>query len=109
MPGAIFGRRSAVHRPGRGFDEPGSIQVMSSETVSWHLRSGRGFDEPGSMHVMSSEAVGWHLPAVVTLDDLAAMNDGDEFHRYEISPEGVLSVMPPPEYAHALVAGRLMM
>ena len=51
---------------------------------------------------MSAEAVGMHMPAVVTLDDLAGMNAADpNGHRYEISPEGVLSVMPPPDSEHA--------
>jgi Uma2 family endonuclease len=57
---------------------------------------------------MSSEAVGRHMPTVVTLDDLTAMMAADEHHRYEISPEGVLSIMPPPGYAHAIIATRLM-
>ncbi|MEO3777277.1 Uma2 family endonuclease [Micromonospora sp. B11E3] len=57
---------------------------------------------------MSSEAVGRHMPPVVTLDDLTAMMAADEHHRYEISPEGVLSIMPPPGYAHAIIATRLM-
>ena len=58
---------------------------------------------------MSSEAVGRYMPSVVTLDDLTAMMDADERHRYEISPEGVLSVMPPPGYEHAIIATRLML
>jgi Uma2 family endonuclease len=49
------------------------------------------------------------MPAVVTLDDLTAMMTADERHRYEISPDGVLSVMPPPEFAHAIIANRLFM
>lgn len=48
------------------------------------------------------------MPTVVTLDDLTAMMAADEHHRYEISPEGVLSIMPPPGYAHAIIATRLM-
>lgn len=48
------------------------------------------------------------MPPVVTLDDLTAMMTADGHHRYEISPEGVLSVMPPPGYAHAIIATRLM-
>ena len=57
---------------------------------------------------MSAEAVGMHMPAVVTLGDLAAMNAADPFgHRYETSPEGVLSVMPPPDSEHATIASRL--
>ena len=56
---------------------------------------------------MSSEAVGRHMPSVVTLDDLTAMMAADESHRYEISPDGVLSIMPPAAYAHAIIATRL--
>jgi Uma2 family endonuclease len=48
------------------------------------------------------------MPLVITLDDLTAMMAADEHHRYEISPEGVLSVMPPAGYTHAIVATRLM-
>ncbi|WP_410809426.1 hypothetical protein [Micromonospora sp. 067-2] len=36
------------------------------------------------------------MPAVVTLGDLTAMMAADEHHRYEIGPEGVVSIMPPP-------------
>lgn len=58
---------------------------------------------------MSAAAVGAHMPPVITLDDLAAMNEADPFgHRYETSPQGVLSVMPPPDLQHARIAGRLM-
>lgn len=57
---------------------------------------------------MSAETVGMHMPAVVTLDDLAAMNAADlNGHRYETSPEGVLSVMPPADSEHAVIASRL--
>jgi Uma2 family endonuclease len=57
---------------------------------------------------MSAESVGMYMPAVVTLDDLAAMNATDAYgHRYETSPEGVLSVMPPPDSEHATIASRL--
>ena len=56
---------------------------------------------------MSAETVGWRMPPVLTLDDLTAMMAADEFHRYEISPEGILSVMPPPGFDHALIANRL--
>jgi Uma2 family endonuclease len=60
------------------------------------------------MNRMSAEAVGRHMPPVITLDDLTAMMAADEHHRYEISPEGVLSVMPPAGYTHAIIATRLM-
>ena len=57
---------------------------------------------------MSAEAFAKQLPAVVTLDDLAAMNSADRYgHRYELSPEGALSVMPPPDSEHAAIASRL--
>ncbi|WP_328476171.1 Uma2 family endonuclease [Actinoplanes sp. NBC_00393] len=57
---------------------------------------------------MSAEAVGRSFPAAVTLDDLAAMNAADRFgHRYELSPEGALSVMPPADSEHAAIASRL--
>jgi Uma2 family endonuclease len=49
------------------------------------------------------------MPAVVTLDDLMAMIDADEHgHRYETSPEGVLSVLPPPDNGHGFIATHLM-
>ncbi|MFB9236000.1 Uma2 family endonuclease [Plantactinospora siamensis] len=58
---------------------------------------------------MSAESVGLHMPAVVTLRDLAAMIAADSHgHRYETSPEGVLSVMPPPDSEHAAIASRLL-
>jgi Uma2 family endonuclease len=53
---------------------------------------------------MSVEAIARHMPAVLTLDDLAVMNEVDTYgHRYEMSPERALSVMPPPEFAHAQI------
>jgi len=49
------------------------------------------------------------MPAVITLDDLAAMISADTHgRRYETSPEGVLSVVPPPDSEHAVIATRLM-
>lgn len=58
---------------------------------------------------MSAEAFGSFMPPVVTLDDLAAMNAADQHgHRYETSPEGVLSVMPPADSEHAAIASRLL-
>src|SRR3954462_8253953 len=58
---------------------------------------------------MSAETVGMHMPAVVTLDDLAAMISADTHgHRYEMSPEGALFVMPPPDSEHAAIASRLL-
>lgn len=58
---------------------------------------------------MSAEIVGRHMPARITLDDLSAMAAADPHgHRYEVSPEGVLSVVPPPDVEHATVASRLL-
>jgi Uma2 family endonuclease len=58
---------------------------------------------------MNAEAFGGTIPAVLTLDDLAAMNAADQVgHRYELSPEGALSVMPPADSEHAAIASRLM-
>jgi Uma2 family endonuclease len=50
------------------------------------------------------------MPAIITLDDLAAMISADTHgRRYETSPEGVLSVVPPPDSEHAVIATRLML
>jgi Uma2 family endonuclease len=58
---------------------------------------------------VSAESFGRHLPAVVTLDDLAAMNAADpNGHRFELSPEGALTVVPPPDSEHAAIASRLL-
>lgn len=58
---------------------------------------------------MSAESVGRHMPASATLDDLTTMIGADPHgHRYEISPEGVLSVSPTPDFEHAVIATRLM-
>ena len=48
------------------------------------------------------------MPPVTTLNDLTAMMTADEHHRYEVSPQGVLSITPPTGYAHAVIATRLM-
>src|SRR5690242_16845472 len=61
------------------------------------------------MALDSSAVVGRNMPAVASLDDLTAMMATDRHgHRYEVSPEGVLSVRPPDEYAHAVIATRLV-
>lgn len=58
---------------------------------------------------VSAEAIGSNMPSVVSLDDLAAMNDADQRgHRYETSPEGVLTVTPLPDSGHAEIASRLV-
>ncbi len=56
---------------------------------------------------MSAEAVGAQMPTQITLDDLAVMAAADENHRYELSPEGVLSVVPPADPDHALLVSRM--
>jgi Uma2 family endonuclease len=56
---------------------------------------------------MSAEAVGAHMPAHLTLDDVAAMAAADEHHRYELSAEGGLLVVPPADPEHALIVARL--
>src|SRR6266568_2168362 len=49
------------------------------------------------------------LPFDLTLDDVAEMNETDEQgRRFELSPEGVLSVMPPSGVEHAKIATRLV-
>ena len=49
-----------------------------------------------------------HVPAMVTLDDLAAMNAADlNGHRHETSLEGVLSVESLADSGHAQIASRL--
>jgi Uma2 family endonuclease len=58
---------------------------------------------------MSAEAIGRYMPDTVTLDDLAAMIAADTYgHRYETSPDGTLSVAPPPDSEHAALVSRLM-
>ncbi len=56
---------------------------------------------------MSAEAVGAQMPTQINLDDLAVMAAADENHRYELSPEGVLSVAPPADPDHALLVSRM--
>jgi hypothetical protein len=48
------------------------------------------------------------MPAVATLDDLTAMIAADPHgHHYELSPDGVLSIMPPADGGHALIPAGL--
>jgi Uma2 family endonuclease len=57
---------------------------------------------------MSAETFSAQLPAYLTLADVAAMADVDQRgHRFELSPEGILSIMPPPGVEHAVIASRL--
>lgn len=57
---------------------------------------------------MSTMTVGGPLPPVITLDDVAALAAADEHHRYELSREGVLSIMPPARPEHAVIVARLI-
>ena len=56
----------------------------------------------------AATAVGTQMPAVITIDDVARMSEADEHHRYELSREGVLSVMPPATPEHMRLVSRLM-
>ncbi|HET9516371.1 MAG TPA: Uma2 family endonuclease [Actinoplanes sp.] len=57
---------------------------------------------------MSAQAFGAKMPTHLTLNDVANMAAADENHRYELSPEGVLSVMPPADPEHALLVTRMI-
>lgn len=57
---------------------------------------------------MSAHAFGAQMPTHVTLDDVAGMAAADENHRYELSPEGVLSIVPPADPEHALLVMRMI-
>ncbi len=48
------------------------------------------------------------FPPVVTAADVVGWNAADEFHRYELSLGGVLSVAPVPGGEHAKIASQLM-
>jgi Uma2 family endonuclease len=56
---------------------------------------------------VSAATVGAQMPTDITLADVAAMSEADEHHRYELSREGVLSIMPPATPEHALIVSRL--
>jgi Uma2 family endonuclease len=56
---------------------------------------------------MTAASIAAHMPTRFTLDDVAAMAGADERHRYELSREGVLSIMPPASPEHALIVARL--
>lgn len=57
---------------------------------------------------MSAATVGGQMPTEITLDDVAAMAEADERHRYELSREGVLSILPPATPEHALIVSRMI-
>jgi Uma2 family endonuclease len=57
---------------------------------------------------VSATTIGSQMPIEITLDDVAAMAAADEHHRYELSREGVLSIMPPATPEHALIVSRLV-
>ena len=58
---------------------------------------------------MSAQAFGAQMPTHVTLDDVASMAAADENHRCELSPDGVLSIMPPADPEHALLVMRMIL
>jgi Uma2 family endonuclease len=57
---------------------------------------------------VSATTIGSQMPIEITLDDVAAMAAADEHHRYELSREGVLSIMPPASPERALLVSRLV-
>jgi Uma2 family endonuclease len=57
---------------------------------------------------VSATTIGSQMPIQITLDDVAAMAATDEHHRYELSREGVLSIMPPATPERALIVSRLV-
>jgi Uma2 family endonuclease len=57
---------------------------------------------------MGADVIAKAMPAQVGLDHLAVLNDGDVHgHRYETTPEGMLSVVPPPDSDHVGIASDL--
>lgn len=44
----------------------------------------------------------------LTLDDVAELGGRDEFHRYELSDEGVLSIVPPADLEHSALVTQLV-
>src|SRR5437764_10597445 len=58
---------------------------------------------------MSLGAFSAQLPVCLTLADVAAMADADQRgYRFELSPEGILFVMPLPGVEHARIASQLL-
>ncbi|MFI1990128.1 Uma2 family endonuclease [Actinoplanes sp. NPDC020271] len=57
---------------------------------------------------MSAEAFARSVPPVVTLNHLTDMIEADEYgHRFELSPEGAITITPPPDTEHAGIASDL--
>ncbi|WIM97305.1 Uma2 family endonuclease [Actinoplanes oblitus] len=57
---------------------------------------------------MSAEAFAKSVPPVVTLNNLTAMIEADEYgHRFELSAEGVVTITLPPDAEHAGIASDL--
>lgn len=57
---------------------------------------------------MSADLVGPRMPAQITLADLALMAGQDEHHHYEMSPEGVVYIIPPGDLDHATTVSKLL-
>jgi Uma2 family endonuclease len=54
---------------------------------------------------MGAEAFTKSLPPVVTLEDLTGMIEADEYgHRYALSPDGAVTITPPPDTERAGIA-----
>jgi len=47
------------------------------------------------------------MPRELTADTVLTMAEADEFHRYELTPDGVLIVSPPPNTDHDEIVMRL--
>ena len=59
---------------------------------------------------MNAEAFVKSLPPVVMLKHLAGLIEADEDgNRYELSPEGVVTITPPPDAEHAGIATDLLL
>ncbi|WP_436523659.1 Uma2 family endonuclease [Actinoplanes sp. HUAS TT8] len=57
---------------------------------------------------MSAEAFAKSLPPVVTLDHITDMIETDGYgHRFELSPEGAVTITPLPDTEHAGIASDL--
>jgi Uma2 family endonuclease len=59
------------------------------------------------MSVAPTES-GFTMPENITLADVAAMAEGDEHHKYELTSEGVLVIMTSPSLEHQRIISRLI-
>src|SRR5215213_9386345 len=114
-----MGRESAIMPPGVaglchtsclvGGRPVGIAHATRSDPVAdVHLACDRLCCRDGMEAAMSASTIGAQMPAEITLDDVAAMAEAGEHHRYELSREGVLSITPPATPEHALTVSRLV-